>query len=153
MLAGLAGWGMQIVLLVVQLWGRSRFVRVGGMLFSCRVVTALLQDERILMAFQATSVPPAAASGAQHVTGGGSTLRQQGRSSKVRWRSAAAGAAPPPSAGVDALTAGVRQLSFTPGAPAAAAAGAPSAAGESGSTAGTRRGGRPRGRGFGSPVQ
>lgn len=112
-----------------------------------------LQDERILMAFQVTSVPPAAASGAQHVTGGGSTLRQQGRSSKVRWRSAAAGAAPPPSAGVNALTAGVRQLSFTPGAPAAAAAGAPSAAGESGSTAGTRRGGRPRGRGFGSPVQ
>ncbi|PSC69926.1 1 domain-containing [Micractinium conductrix] len=130
-------------------------------------------DDKIWLAFEAASVPPAAgaalAGGPAPVPpsghrGGGTAAAQlaaadgglAGRSSTAaaaRWRSAAAGAAHALSAGEDAMTAGVRQLSFTPPAAGAAAAGAAADSGDpagSGRQTRSRRGG---GRGFGSPVQ
>lgn len=140
-----------------------------------------LQDERIQMAFQATSAHPTAAAAAAGssalaapsfhagplaaaaaLDAGGSARQRQGNAAAAaaRWRSAAAEAAAAlregVREGVEAVTQGVRQLSFTPGGSAA-----PAPAGSSGSTEGngatvagrTRSSSRTGGRGFGSPVQ
>ncbi|PRW44576.1 1 domain-containing [Chlorella sorokiniana] len=137
-------------------------------------------DERIQMAFQATSAHsaaaalggsstalagpsfhagPAAAAAAAALDAGGSARQRDGSAvAAARWRSAAAEAAAAVREGVregvEAVTLGVRQLSFTPGGSAVAPPGEGGASEAGGAAAGRTRGSsRAGGRGFGSPVQ
>jgi hypothetical protein len=131
-----------------------------------------LTDERIAMAFQASSVPATTGFSAAGVAPEGnasalasSTRRRSGTAASARWRGTAVGSSP--ACAVDDVTVGVQRLSFTPkgGAGLQAEAGPhpavpPPAAKQGGSETGGSAGGAASGRrrsarksGFGSPVQ